>query len=748
MQAATPGDVLAGNSHTLPIDVNKGGTSDNVGVDREAIKLAQIPKPHFGHSGNEVDGAIIEAQNAVQGGNIAVALSKVKEAVRLLREVDFDELDSSGFPVADMINQTEVAVWVLGQLESNGVKDRDILEFLRYLRSGLNGLELKQALGYRPAGKLSIQAIPNGSSPIGAPKRLTIAECKQRLLENLLAVKAEYPTTQRVIREGLGILQTGGLDAFEREGYPRIRSALDSIRVKVDAVRSLPAVFGFTEPEIRQRLDAFLQEIAREFKADKVIIAFRFGWRDDFNYSYGFTEQELATWYLHRSEMPIGDKDDAGANKDAEKLARGAELSRQCGIATALYGHTDLSRWQHNNDAAIEILIARSPQSAGTNGELTELNGKALNAKLDTCVDNGNAPWMGIRDFLQANRYSDHERFMQYLRHNGGIDNFKVGLYPVLYDYVPHYVERIRAGDEKWREHLEGWLNNLGNESYTINAMDSWLQILEVGTDFQPRNITPYVHGRVELFREAATIKGLSFITDLSADDFVVDSCDLNLLGVVVDNLIQNAIKYTKEGSVTVSLSKQSRKSKYGGGEERECAVLEVTDTGIGIPKDEQSKIFGRGFRASNVGDIHGTGIGLDAVQYIIPQMHGDFDVESEVGKGTKFIVALPLYNPPPSGTQKIDTKDSPSPKDDALPDDGGVGLSQEHPDLVGSSVATDRAGNTNQPGATDHKSSSAVGGIDLRGLPIVTQPMNAPRINMPLSSLDNLRNGRYAKLS
>ena len=146
MQAATPGDVLAGNSHTLPIDVNKGGTSDNVGVDREAIKLAQIPKPHFGHSGNEVDGAIIEAQNAVQGGNIAVALSKVKEAVRLLREVDFDELDSSGFPVADMINQTEVAVWVLGQLESNGVKDRDILEFLRYLRSGLNGLDRKSVV--------------------------------------------------------------------------------------------------------------------------------------------------------------------------------------------------------------------------------------------------------------------------------------------------------------------------------------------------------------------------------------------------------------------------------------------------------------------------------------------------------------------------------------------------------------------------------------------------------------------------
>jgi hypothetical protein len=123
------------------------------------------PKPRFGHSGNDVDWRFIEAQKAIQSGDTKGAVSHVKEAIRLLREVDFDELDSSGFPVADMINQGEVALWVLGQLQANNLADSETLELLQQLKAGKNGLELKQVLGYKSSSP--IERNDDRKSPLG-----------------------------------------------------------------------------------------------------------------------------------------------------------------------------------------------------------------------------------------------------------------------------------------------------------------------------------------------------------------------------------------------------------------------------------------------------------------------------------------------------------------------------------------------------------------------------------------------------
>lgn len=108
-----------------------------------------IPRPRFGHSGNEVDNQFIQAQQAILKGDVEGARRNVQEAIRLLREVDFEELDSSGFPVADTVNQAEVAIWVLGQLNENGVMGNDVAELLEQLRAGVNGLELKRMFGYQ-----------------------------------------------------------------------------------------------------------------------------------------------------------------------------------------------------------------------------------------------------------------------------------------------------------------------------------------------------------------------------------------------------------------------------------------------------------------------------------------------------------------------------------------------------------------------------------------------------------------------
>lgn len=110
-------------------------------------------------------------------------------------------------------------------------------------------------------------------------------------------------------------------------------------------------------------------------------------------------------------------------------------------------------------------------------------------------------------------------------------------------------------------------------------------------------------------------------------------------LGQACDNLISNAIKFTpKGGSVTVSLSST-----------RENAIITVRDTGMGIPADELDQLYARFFRASTAtrNAVPGVGLGLTITKAIVTAHEGTLDVESQVGVGTTFILALPLHSPP-----------------------------------------------------------------------------------------------------
>jgi two-component system phosphate regulon sensor histidine kinase PhoR len=104
----------------------------------------------------------------------------------------------------------------------------------------------------------------------------------------------------------------------------------------------------------------------------------------------------------------------------------------------------------------------------------------------------------------------------------------------------------------------------------------------------------------------------------------------------MVTNLIGNAIKFTPErGEVSVSVRRKN-----------EDLVLEVSDTGMGIPGDSLSKVFGRFYRVYRPGEhVHGTGLGLAIVKEIVTMHGGRIELESEEGKGSTFSVFLPLEN-------------------------------------------------------------------------------------------------------
>jgi signal transduction histidine kinase len=101
-----------------------------------------------------------------------------------------------------------------------------------------------------------------------------------------------------------------------------------------------------------------------------------------------------------------------------------------------------------------------------------------------------------------------------------------------------------------------------------------------------------------------------------------------------IGNLTTNAVKYTEQGGrVTVDLRREG-----------EQAILKVSDTGIGIPKDEAEKLFTEFFRASNAQTVEevGTGLGLSIVKAAVEQHGGSVEVESELGVGTTFTIRLP----------------------------------------------------------------------------------------------------------
>ena len=99
-------------------------------------------------------------------------------------------------------------------------------------------------------------------------------------------------------------------------------------------------------------------------------------------------------------------------------------------------------------------------------------------------------------------------------------------------------------------------------------------------------------------------------------------------------NLVDNAIKYTPEGG-TVIINQFTRNNEI---------TIEVIDNGVGIPKEDQDKIFQRFYRVDKARSrsVGGTGLGLAITKHIVNSLQGNISVESKLGEGSKFIVTIP----------------------------------------------------------------------------------------------------------
>jgi PAS domain S-box-containing protein len=176
-------------------------------------------------------------------------------------------------------------------------------------------------------------------------------------------------------------------------------------------------------------------------------------------------------------------------------------------------------------------------------------------------------------------------------------------------------------------EYLTNMVNELLDEAQLRSSTATLLEKM-----FSPFKL---IQGAVSGMDILAQKKGLLFSVQMDpALPQLIYGDDRRIRQIII-NLIGNSIKFTKEGSVRLNIRRPDENHWE----------IQVTDTGIGIPKAEQAIIFEpfRQLRSSVTRDNRGVGLGLSITKQLVELMHGRIVVESEPGKGSSFIILLPI---------------------------------------------------------------------------------------------------------
>ncbi|MBN2533478.1 MAG: GAF domain-containing sensor histidine kinase [Spirochaetales bacterium] len=148
-------------------------------------------------------------------------------------------------------------------------------------------------------------------------------------------------------------------------------------------------------------------------------------------------------------------------------------------------------------------------------------------------------------------------------------------------------------------------------------------------------DVIPIITDTINLFDQRIKDKGITLCVHRIPDSAIIKATEDGIRSIIT-NLLSNAYKYTeREGKIDLSVYENTEKDEL---------IIEVTDTGIGIPETEIGALFTEFFRASNA-KAHtemGTGLGLPIVRAHVEKFRGRIHVESKPGKGTLFRILLP----------------------------------------------------------------------------------------------------------
>ena len=182
-----------------------------------------------------------------------------------------------------------------------------------------------------------------------------------------------------------------------------------------------------------------------------------------------------------------------------------------------------------------------------------------------------------------------------------------------------NYVSKIRS--------------NVKNLVVILNDFLSLSKLQEGKTMVQPV-LFDLVDFSKSLIEELEDIKKNGQIINIQCQDSIIEAIlDLKLFKHIIYNLVSNAIKYSEENKPIII--KIDRKNQH--------INIEIIDQGIGIPREDQSNMFERFYRANNVSNIQGTGLGLHIVKQYTELMGGTISFKSELNEGSTFYIQFPL---------------------------------------------------------------------------------------------------------
>jgi signal transduction histidine kinase len=206
---------------------------------------------------------------------------------------------------------------------------------------------------------------------------------------------------------------------------------------------------------------------------------------------------------------------------------------------------------------------------------------------------------------------------------------------------VKWYIEMMTTGDlgkitKEQKDHLQSVLSISSDLTDLVSMIldVSRIQLGKIKIEKKKLELNVFFEEILEVINPKAKQKKVQFNVKMPKE-LPEAMLDKRYTRMTIENLLTNAVKYTPEGGdVNFTVTLKGKNTLY----------CEVRDTGCGIPLNEQDKIFGKMFRASNVrNSIDGNGFGLYVAKGAIDAQGGKIWFKSEEGKGTTFYVELPL---------------------------------------------------------------------------------------------------------
>ncbi|RMH35993.1 MAG: HAMP domain-containing protein [Nitrospirae bacterium] len=204
----------------------------------------------------------------------------------------------------------------------------------------------------------------------------------------------------------------------------------------------------------------------------------------------------------------------------------------------------------------------------------------------------------------------------------GLIENMVDGLTGPLADRQSFYLQRVSANIDR--------LTRMINDLLDLSRIEAGRLELQVA----PLSMTEVISEVTESFKEAVQEKSLRLSVDIP-DDLPLVYADRDKLVQVLTNLLSNAVKFTdSEGDIRLEVACTDTGH----------VTISIQDSGRGIPDHEQSMIFHPFYRSGTTStDRQGAGLGLAITKSLVELHHGTIQVESQVGKGSRFSIMLPL---------------------------------------------------------------------------------------------------------